>query len=240
MPSAASSLMRFAGAARSAAATASRFARLAERAALSTKAAAVERHTPSLDSHHAATVDPRLHRPPAVVPPPAMTAPASQTLSNLEEQMPEGKVKFVAEEKDLESDETLWALYERWCEAFNQKRDHDEKLRWFSTFKKTVLHIHNKPNVGYRRGITQFADGKLRKPCCTDLLDLKIAEQADGHNVEFITDDSGKLYKRVYADYKVVRDRLYVHLPKGVDVKTITSNPEWAELEKYYSTNPEC
>ena len=92
MPSAASSLMRFAGAARSAAATASRFARLAERAALSTKAAAVERHTPSLDSHHAATVDPRLHRPPAVVPRPAMTAPASQTLSNLE-----GKIQCLAD-----------------------------------------------------------------------------------------------------------------------------------------------
>ncbi|XBI45579.1 hypothetical protein VPH35_110031 [Triticum aestivum] len=237
---AASTLMRFASAGRSAAATASRFARLAERAALSTKAVAVECHAPTLGSHRAASVDLRLHRPPVVVPPPAMTAPASQTLSYLKEQTPEGKVKFVAEEKDLESDETLWALYERWCEAFNQKRDHDEKVRRFSTFKKTVLHIHNKPNVGYRRGITQFADGKLRKPCCTDLLDRKIAEQVDGYNVEFVTDGSGKLYKRVYADYKVVQDRLYVHLPKGVDVKTITSNPEWAELEKYDSTNPEC
>ncbi|KAI4983952.1 hypothetical protein ZWY2020_040742 [Hordeum vulgare] len=90
--------------------------------------------------------------------------------------------------------------------------------------KKTVLHIHNKPNVGYKRGITEFADGKLRKPCCSDLLDLKIAKEID-HLVQAIVDDSGRLYKRVFADYKLVQDRLYVHLPKGGDVKTITSNP---------------
>ncbi|KAI4980380.1 hypothetical protein ZWY2020_020865 [Hordeum vulgare] len=140
------------------------------------------------------------------------------------EQIPEGKVKFAVEEKDLESDKTIWALYERWCEAFNHKLDHDEKDRWFNTFKKTVLHIHNKPNVGYRRGISEFADGKLRKPYCSDLLDLKIAKEID-HLVQAIVDDSGKLYKRVFADYKLVQDRLYVHLPKGGDVKTITSDP---------------
>lgn len=95
---------------------------------------------------------------------------------------------------------------------------------WDLKEKKTVLHIHNKPNVGYRRGITEFADGKLRKPCCSDLLDLKIAKEID-HLVQAIVDDSGKLYKRVFADYKLVQDRLYVHLPKGGDVKTITSNP---------------
>ncbi|KAI4996121.1 hypothetical protein ZWY2020_041262 [Hordeum vulgare] len=138
--------------------------------------------------------------------------------------MPEGKVKFAVEEKDLESDKTLWALYDRWCEAFNQKLDHDEKVRWFNTFKKTVLHIHNKPNMGYRRGITEFTDGKLRKPCCSDLFDLKIAKEID-HLVQAIVDDSGKLYKRVFADYKLVQDRLYVHLPNGGDVKTITTNP---------------
>lgn len=81
--------------------------------------------------------------------------------------------------------------------------------------KKTVLHIHNKTDMGYRRGITEFADGKLRKPCCSDLLDLKIAKEID-HLVQAIVDDSGKLYKRVFADYKLVQDRLYVHLPKGV------------------------
>ncbi|KAI4997036.1 hypothetical protein ZWY2020_052378 [Hordeum vulgare] len=90
--------------------------------------------------------------------------------------------------------------------------------------KENVLHIHNKPNVGYRRGITEFADGKLRKPSCSDLLDLKIAKEID-HLVQAIIDDNGKLYKRVFADYKLVQDRLYVHLPKEGDVKTITSNP---------------
>ncbi|KAI4984225.1 hypothetical protein ZWY2020_047923 [Hordeum vulgare] len=90
--------------------------------------------------------------------------------------------------------------------------------------KKTVLHIHNKPNVGYRRGITEFAEGKLRKSCCSDLLDIKIAKEID-HLVQAIVDESGKLYKRVFTDYKLVQDRLYIHLPKGGDVKTITSNP---------------
>jgi hypothetical protein len=42
--------------------------------------------------------------------------------------------EFVAPEQDLESDEALWALYERWCKAFNQKRDHDEMVRRFSKF----------------------------------------------------------------------------------------------------------
>ncbi|WVZ75068.1 hypothetical protein U9M48_023160 [Paspalum notatum var. saurae] len=34
--------------------------------------------------------------------------------------------EFVAEEKDIESDEALWGLYHRWCEHFKIKRDPDE------------------------------------------------------------------------------------------------------------------
>jgi putative sterol carrier protein len=37
--------------------------------------------------------------------------------------------EFVADEKDLESDEALWALYERWCKHFNQECDRDEMAR---------------------------------------------------------------------------------------------------------------
>ncbi|KAI5013347.1 hypothetical protein ZWY2020_028301, partial [Hordeum vulgare] len=96
--------------------------------------------------------------PPSPPPPPSFTSPSSSLLAS--------SLSLLLQEKDLESDKTFWALYERWCEAFNQKLDHDEKVQWFNTFKKTVLHIHKKPNVGYRRGITKFADGKLRKPCC--------------------------------------------------------------------------
>ncbi|OEL35156.1 hypothetical protein BAE44_0003824 [Dichanthelium oligosanthes] len=42
---------------------------------------------------------------------------------------PKGSVEFVAQEEDLKSDEALWALYERWCKAFNQKLDHEEMMR---------------------------------------------------------------------------------------------------------------
>jgi hypothetical protein len=47
----------------------------------------------------------------------------------------------VAEEKDLESDEALWALYERWCKYFNEERDRDEMARRFSKLKETVLRV---------------------------------------------------------------------------------------------------
>ncbi|CAO2038399.1 unnamed protein product [Urochloa humidicola] len=36
--------------------------------------------------------------------------------------------EFVATEKDMASDEAMWALYKRWCEYFKVERDHDEML----------------------------------------------------------------------------------------------------------------
>lgn len=145
-------------------------------------------------------------------------------------------MKFVAEEKDLESDEALWALYERWCKAFDQERDHEEMARRFDTFKKTVLDVQhtNKAYPSHKpRTITKLADGKMRRPCgCShDPFLKRIAEELDDNPCELIVGDDDKLYKRVFADYKVVDDRLYVHLPKGVDVKTITTNPEWPTSE---------
>ncbi|VAI55172.1 unnamed protein product [Triticum turgidum subsp. durum] len=191
MPSAASRLVRIGRAARSAAATTSRFAQFVEAATLSTKAVATKPHA-ILGSDRAASVDLRMNQSTVHAPPRAM-APASLTLSHPEEQRQEGKVKFVVEEKDLESEAALWALYERWCKDFNQKRDHDPILK-------------------------------------------KIDEEFGDKPGEFILGDGDKLLKRVFADYKVVHGRLYVHLPKGVDVETITTNPEWVELEA--TTNP--
>jgi hypothetical protein len=74
-------------------------------------------------------------------------------------------VKFVAQEKDLESNEALWALYERWCKAFNQERDHDEMARRFNTFKEAVLMVDktDKAHLPYKLEINQFADGKLQE-----------------------------------------------------------------------------
>uniref|UniRef100_K3YL64 Cathepsin propeptide inhibitor domain-containing protein n=1 Tax=Setaria italica TaxID=4555 RepID=K3YL64_SETIT len=72
------------------------------------------------------------------------------------------KVEFVADEKDLESDEALWALYERWCKAFNQERSLEEMARRFSKFKQTVLMLdsNKKARLPYRLEINWFADGK--------------------------------------------------------------------------------
>ncbi|XBH89954.1 hypothetical protein VPH35_081742 [Triticum aestivum] len=44
------------------------------------------------------------------------------------------------DEKDLASDETLWALYEPWCCFHGMARDHDEMTR------------------SYTKGLTQFSD----------------------------------------------------------------------------------
>lgn len=73
-----------------------------------------------------------------------------------------GKVECVADEKDLESDEALWALYERWCKAFNQERSLEEMARRFSKFKQTVLMLdsNKKARLPYRLEINWFADGK--------------------------------------------------------------------------------
>ncbi|CAL4996060.1 unnamed protein product [Urochloa decumbens] len=73
-----------------------------------------------------------------------------------------GKVEFVADEKDLESDEAIWALYERWCKAFNQERSPDEMACRFNVFKETVLSVDstNKARLPYRFEINKFADGK--------------------------------------------------------------------------------
>ncbi|CAN6280649.1 unnamed protein product [Urochloa humidicola] len=49
----------------------------------------------------------------------------------------------VVTEKDLESDEALWALYERWCKAFNKERDHAEMVRRFPEFKFSAIIVNN-------------------------------------------------------------------------------------------------
>lgn len=48
------------------------------------------------------------------------------------------KVKFVVEDEDIASKEALWSLYERWCKAFGEERDHDEMLRRFDHFRNFV------------------------------------------------------------------------------------------------------
>ncbi|KAE8808917.1 KDEL-tailed cysteine endopeptidase CEP1 [Hordeum vulgare] len=64
------------------------------------------------------------------------------------------------DEKDLVSDETLWALYERWCRFHEMARDHDEMARRFGRFKLKARHVYefNKSGRSYTKGLTRFSD----------------------------------------------------------------------------------
>ncbi|PNT75403.1 hypothetical protein BRADI_1g31765v3 [Brachypodium distachyon] len=57
-----------------------------------------------------------------------------------------GMVEFMPKEEDLESDEAVWRLYERWCKDFNQKREPDEMARRFNKFKNRVLRVRDMNN----------------------------------------------------------------------------------------------
>ncbi|CAL4972504.1 unnamed protein product [Urochloa decumbens] len=70
---------------------------------------------------------------------------------------------FVADEKDMESDEALWAFYERWLKHYNLQRDRDEMAYRFDEFKSSVFSVHqvNNSNLPYKLEVNMFADGKL-------------------------------------------------------------------------------
>ncbi|VAH67371.1 unnamed protein product [Triticum turgidum subsp. durum] len=65
------------------------------------------------------------------------------------------------EDKDLESEEALWDLYERWQTAHRVPRHHAEKHRRFGTFKSNAhfVHSHNKRgDRPYRLRLNRFGD----------------------------------------------------------------------------------
>ncbi|KAM0907965.1 hypothetical protein ACQ4PT_015771 [Festuca glaucescens] len=65
------------------------------------------------------------------------------------------------EDKDLESDEALWDLYERWQTAHRVPRHHAEKHRRFGTFKSNARFIHSHNKRGdrpYRLRLNRFGD----------------------------------------------------------------------------------
>ncbi|CAN6228550.1 unnamed protein product [Urochloa humidicola] len=45
-------------------------------------------------------------------------------------------------DKDLESDAAVWALYERWCKAFNKKRDYAAMTYRFEIFRYNALWVY--------------------------------------------------------------------------------------------------
>ncbi|XP_072992823.1 thiol protease SEN102-like [Typha latifolia] len=64
------------------------------------------------------------------------------------------------EEKDLESEEKLWDLYERWRSHHTVPRDPGEKKRRFNVFKENVRFIHefNKKDEPYKLKLNKFGD----------------------------------------------------------------------------------
>ncbi|KAG2537368.1 uncharacterized protein LOC120687561 [Panicum virgatum] len=229
MPSKASMLLLVARAARSVAAATGRFARVAEQAALPPKARATAAASPAPDRVGAA--DLLLHRSAAGSPPPAAAAtpPAASAVPRAinggigpgirlnEVLMP--KAKFVAQEKDLESDEAMWALYERWCKFFNQKRDRDEMVRRFNKFKDTARLVHrtNNDNLRFKLAINKFADGKLREKCANpDGHVVMIAKKVGESPTTVLLRPGDRFLRKVYADYKVVNGKVFVfYPPKG-------------------------
>ncbi|CAO2145024.1 unnamed protein product [Urochloa humidicola] len=45
-------------------------------------------------------------------------------------------------DKDLESDDAVWALYERWCKAFDKKRDYAATTYRFEIFRYNALWVY--------------------------------------------------------------------------------------------------
>ncbi|CAH2064873.1 unnamed protein product [Thlaspi arvense] len=67
---------------------------------------------------------------------------------------------FDYHEKELESEESLSKLYERWRNHHSVTRDSHEALKRFNVFRHNVLHVHktNKKNKLYKLKINRFAD----------------------------------------------------------------------------------
>lgn len=63
-------------------------------------------------------------------------------------------------EEDLSTEDSLWALYERWRSHHTVARDLDEKHRRFNVFKHNVKFIHefNKKDEPYKLKLNAFAD----------------------------------------------------------------------------------
>ncbi|GJY77354.1 vignain-like protein [Tanacetum coccineum] len=68
---------------------------------------------------------------------------------------------FDFHEKELETEEKLWDLYERWRSHHHvAETSHHEKHKRFNVFKSNLLHVHttNKMNKPYKLTLNKFAD----------------------------------------------------------------------------------
>ncbi|KAG2612335.1 hypothetical protein PVAP13_4KG273900 [Panicum virgatum] len=67
-------------------------------------------------------------------------------------------IEFTAE--DMESNDSMWALYERWSAHYEVARDAGDKLRRFRVFKETARSVYAR-HLGdrhYMLGLNSFAD----------------------------------------------------------------------------------
>ncbi|KAI9108785.1 hypothetical protein K1719_020090 [Acacia pycnantha] len=90
-------------------------------------------------------------------------------------------------EKDLESEENLWDLYERWRSHHTVSRSLSEKHKRFNVFKANAMHVHN--------------TNKMDKP-----YKLKLNRFADMTNLEF---------QNTYASSKINHHRMFRGTPRG-------------------------
>ncbi|KAK3017852.1 hypothetical protein RJ639_004544 [Escallonia herrerae] len=67
---------------------------------------------------------------------------------------------FDFHEKELETEKSLWDLYERWRSHHTVSTNLDEKHRRFNVFKANVQHVHNvnKMDKPYKLKLNKFAD----------------------------------------------------------------------------------
>ncbi|CAN6299900.1 unnamed protein product [Urochloa humidicola] len=95
--------------------------------------------------------------------------------------------KFVAEEKDLVSDEAIWALYHRWCKHFKIERDQDDMIRRFPNFKNCVFQVHqvNRAGLSYWLAITERADTPRPKKYAKRSISSKEQIPSDGAYARF-------------------------------------------------------
>lgn len=68
---------------------------------------------------------------------------------------------FDFHEKELETEESFWALYERWRSHYHVADiNHHKKHTQFNVFKSNLQHVHNtnKMNKPYKLKLNKFAD----------------------------------------------------------------------------------
>lgn len=67
---------------------------------------------------------------------------------------------FDYHEKELETEESMWNLYERWRSHHTVSRSLDEKQRRFNVFKENVKLVHefNKKDEPYKLKLNKFGD----------------------------------------------------------------------------------